>query len=84
MKYLLIFLLLVGCSTVTPVESKFPAAVPELMERCPDLKQTPQTDKLSVVVDVVVDNYATYHECQAKVDGWNEWYKKQKEIFESK
>lgn len=83
MKYLLLVLLLAGCSIVTPVERKFPDAVPELTQKCPDLKQTPPTEKLSVVIDVVVDNYATYHECQAKVDSWNEWYLKQKEIFES-
>lgn len=82
MKYLLI-LLLSGCSTLLPVHNKFPDPVPQLTEKCPTLKQTPPTEKLSEVIDVVVDNYTTYHDCQAKVDGWNEWYIKQKKIFES-
>lgn len=82
MRYLLV-LLLSGCSMLVPVQDKFPDPVPELTQKCPDLKQTPQTEKLSEVIDVVVDNYSTYHECQAKVDSWNEWYNKQKKIFES-
>jgi hypothetical protein len=31
----------------------------------------------------VVENYAHYHECSARVELWNEWYTKQREIFES-
>ena len=76
-------LLLAACSTVTPVERKFPSVPKDLMEACPDLKQTQQTDKLSDVLKVVVDNYGQYHECKIKVDTWAEWYKTQKEIFES-
>ena len=53
------------------------------MEACPDLKKTDQTEKLSEVLKVVVDNYGQYHECKIKVDTWAEWYKTQKDIFES-
>lgn len=80
MRYLLLTLLLAGCSVV-PVQRDFPEAPTELQNPCPDLKQTPQTDKLSEVLDVVVDNYSTYHECQDRSMLWNEWYQKQKEIF---
>jgi PBP1b-binding outer membrane lipoprotein LpoB len=85
MKKLLVFsaLLLSGCATVIPVQRHFPDSVPELMQRCPDLKTTPDTTKLSDVVDVVVDNYGAYHECQNKTDKWIDWYTKQKEIFNS-
>ena len=76
-------LLMVGCSTVTPVERKFPSAPKDLMEACPDLKQTDATDKLSDVLKVVTDNYSQYHECRIKVDTWVEWYKTQKQIFDS-
>ena len=75
-------IMLVGCSSV-PVERKFPEVPSELMETCPDLKQTQPTEKLSEVLKVVVDNYGQYHECRLKADTWIEWYKTQKNIFES-
>lgn len=80
MRYTLLALLLVGCSVV-PVQRDFPEAPAELQKSCPDLKQTPKTEKLSEVIDIVVDNYSTYHECQELNMRWNEWYTKQREIF---
>ena len=74
--------MLVGCSSV-PVKRTFPEVPSELMEVCPDLKQTQPTEKLSEVLKVVVDNYGQYHECRLKMDTWVEWYKTQKNIFES-
>jgi hypothetical protein len=54
------------------------------MSACPDLALVdPTTDKLSVVVDVVTDNYAQYQYCQVKVGGWIKWYNTQKDIFDS-
>ena len=76
-------LFLVACSTVTPVERKFPSVPSDLMEACPELKQTQPTDKLSDVLKVVVDNYGQYHECRIKSDAWIEWYNKQQQIFNS-
>ena len=75
-------LLLTGCLT-TPVKRNFPEVPKELMEACPDLKTVPETEKLSEVLKVVVDNYVQYHECKIKVDTWVEWYKTQKQIFDS-
>ncbi len=75
-------LLLVGC-TATPVKRNFPEVPKELVESCPDLKTVETTEKLSDVLKVVVDNYGQYHECRIKVDAWNEWYKTQKQIFDS-
>ena len=74
--------LLTGCLT-TPVKRNFPEVPQELMEACPDLKLVEPTEKLSDVLKVVTDNYGQYHECKIKVDTWVEWYKTQKEIFES-
>lgn len=76
-------LLLSGCLVSTPVKRNFPEVPKELMEACPDLKKTDQTEKLSEVLKIVVDNYGQYHECKIKVDTWVEWYKTQKDIFES-
>ena len=85
MKRLLLLIpivLLAGC-LATPVKRNFPEVPKELMEACPDLKTVEQTEKLSEVLKVVVDNYGQYHECKIKVDTWVEWYKTQKQIFDS-
>lgn len=84
MKYLLIFLLLAGCSTTVPVARKFPDVPKVLKEACVPLSQIKKdTNKLSEVIIVVSSNYTEYHKCSDKVDMWTEWYISQKEIFES-
>lgn len=85
MKKLLLIsvLILTGC-VETPVARHFPEVPSELLVACPDLKQVdPNTTKLSEVVSVVASNYGQYNECKIKVDAWIEWYKTQKEIFDS-
>jgi len=72
-----------GCLHTTPVKRKFPEVPQELVQACPDLKLVEPTEKLSDVLKVVTDNYSQYHECKIKVDTWIEWYKSQKQIFES-
>jgi hypothetical protein len=83
MRYLLIALLLAGCSTTVPVQPKFPKATPELMKQCESLKKI-EGDKVSItdMLKVVVTNYTLYYECSTKVDGWQEWYTEQKKIYE--
>ena len=80
---LLPVVLLGGCLATAPVTVKFPEVPQELMKACPNLKQTEPTAKLSDVLKVVTDNYSQYHECRVEVDSWIEWYKTQKQIFES-
>ena len=75
-------LLLTGCLN-TPVQRSFPEVPEELKVACPDLMLLEPTTKLSEVVSVVTKNYGQYQECQIKVDTWIEWYKTQKQIFES-
>lgn len=77
---LLAAVMLVGCTAV-PVKQKFPEVPSELLETCPDLKQTQPTEKLSDVLKVVVENYGQYHECRLKADTWVEWYKTQRDIY---
>lgn len=79
---LLAVLSLVGCSAV-PVARHFPEVPADLQVACPDLKETTVTDKLSEVITVVTVNYSQYHECRIKVETWIDWYKSQKEIFDS-
>ncbi len=80
---LLPLLLIVGCTATVPVKRNFPGVPEELMKACPALKTVdPGTEQLSKVVGVVADNYAQYHECKIKVDGWIEGYNAQKKIFD--
>lgn len=84
MRYLLVALLLTGCSTLVPVKAKFPELPSELAVECPDLEKLPaETNRLSDVVSNVSKNYGTYYECQARKEAWVEWYKAQKQIFET-
>ena len=83
MRYLLIALLLSGCSTLVPVKQSFPELPSELAVECPNLKQLPpETTKLTDVVSTVSENYGTYYECQARKEAWVEWYKAQKQIYD--
>lgn len=85
MKYasLFLILLLTACVSV-PVAPKWPAVPADLKESCNKLKLVPtDTKKLSVVVETVVDNYARFHECSIKVEGWTEWYEEQRQIYET-
>lgn len=85
MKKLLILPLFVlsGCSiTAVPVTPNFPEAPATLQEKCAELKEVAEGASLTEFTKIVVENYILYHECSRKVEGWNEWYAKQKAIFE--
>jgi len=78
--------LLSGCAMFTkflPAKPKFPEPIKELTEPCPDLKKI-EGDKIAIteLLRSVVENYTMYYECSLKNDGWNDWYKKQKEIYD--
>ena len=83
MRYLLLLLLLTGCSTTVPVTAKFPEAPSEILQKCPALKQLGEDVKLSEVAKNITYNYTLYYECVIKHDAWIEWYQSQKKIFES-
>jgi hypothetical protein len=78
----MILLLLTGCSTTVPVKVKFPEAPSVLLEPCKPLEQLSNDAKLSDVARSVTLNYSSYYECTTKHEGFVEWYKKQKQIFE--
>ena len=84
MRYLLLCLLIAGCSTTVPVARKFPDVPVTLTEKCENLKKI-EGDKTSIteMLKVVVQNYTLYYECSTKVEGWNEWYLEQKKTFDS-
>ena len=86
MKILLILFssFLVGCSTIVPVERKFPEAPPLLLEKCAELQKTKDNASLSEVIKVVSSNYSLYHDCSSKHNAFIDWYETQKKIFEGK
>jgi len=83
MKYLLLVLMLVGCSTTVPVTAKFPEAPKYSLQSCPQLQLLKEDSKLSDIATTITINYSTYYDCAVKNDAWIEWYKIQKHIFES-
>ena len=78
-----LFVLLTACSVV-PVKRNFPDAPEILSKSCEDLK-TLEGDKVAItdMLKTIVENYRMYYECSNKVDGWQDWYKDQKHIFDS-
>jgi hypothetical protein len=83
MKYTLLILFLLTACTPVPVKQSWPDVPSNIKTECPNLKLIEkQKPELTDVLDVVVDNYAYYHECQAKVQSWNEWYDEQKKIHD--
>ena len=82
MRYLLLTLLLVGCTSV-PVKQKFPEVPKVMQEKCPELKVIVENAKLSDISKTIAENYTAYHECNIKNDAWIEWYDTQRKIFES-
>jgi hypothetical protein len=83
MRYLLLVLILTGCSTTVPVTAKFPNVPERLLVKCPQLEKLENEVKLSDISKTVTNNYTTYYECAVKHDAFVEWYKIQKNIFES-
>ena len=75
-------LFMTGC-VATPVAREFPAIPAGLTAAGAALADVPVTDRLSVVLATVTQNYAQYKECSIRVDSWNTWYNEQKKIFDS-
>ena len=74
-------ILLTGCASTQPIANKFPDSNEYLMEVCPKLETIDKPEiVLSEFMKVITRNYTKYHECANKVNAWQEWYKKQKDI----
>jgi len=84
MRYLIVLILLgLSACTAVPVTADFPAAPDALMVKCPELK-TIAGEKVTIVdfTRTVTENYTTYYECAARSEAWQEWYTRQKQIWE--
>lgn len=73
---------LTGCMSV-PIQQKFPDVPEEITKPCVDLKKIKEEASLSEIAKTVTENYNLYYECSIKHEAFNEWYKSQKQIFES-
>ena len=63
---------------------KFPEAPQEMLQPASDLKTLPEDKKnLTDLLENVNENYGTYYQLKEKYEAWIEWYKSQKQIFES-
>ena len=84
-KFLLLpLVMLSGCAIhAVPVTPRFPEAPATLQEKCEALKEVAADATLTEFTRTVVENYVLYHECSRKVEGWNEWYTRQRDIFET-
>jgi hypothetical protein len=66
-----------------PAKPKFPDAIKELQQPCPELK-TIEGNQVAIteLLKAVVENYTLYYDCSLKNEGWNKWYVEQKQIYE--
>lgn len=80
---LIVAVSLTGCTAFLPVKPKFPEPAKGLTKPCPDLKKI-EGNRVAItdLLKTVVENYGLYHECSLKNEGWNEWYKEQKRIYD--
>lgn len=61
----------------------FPDAPPTLMKPAPVLKELGADEtNLSDLLDNANENYGNFYELKERYLAWQEWYKKQKTIFE--
>lgn len=78
--FFLIFL--AGCQPIPIVVNyPWPEIPPVLTNGCPNLTLAPTSKELSSLLNTVAENYAKYHECQARVDLWREWYQINQEAY---
>ena len=79
-----VLLTMLGCSTTVPLSQKFPEAPQQLMDPAPELIPLPENEKtLTDLIENANTNYGQYYDLKAKYQTWQEWYKQQKQIFES-
>lgn len=73
-------LLLAGCVHNPPAKPEWPKA--PNVGQCPELSDAMPSEKLSELLSTVTANYGKYHECRARVEAWEQWYKDQKRIYD--
>ena len=84
MRYLIVlaFLLLVGCTVPVPLAQDFPEVPKSFMAAPAPLKEVPDNSTFSAMLDIMLDNYSLYYLLTDDIKSWQEWYVKNKEIFD--
>lgn len=73
-----------GCATTVPITKSFPIAPDPLLLKCEKLETINKpTVVLSELMKTVVSNYTKYHGCAELVNAWQDWYTKQKHVFDA-
>ena len=80
-KFILCSVLFLSACTL-PVKQEFPSVPKTLMEQPVPLKVVPENSSFSVMLDTMLDNYSSYYVISQRLSAWQEWYNKQKSIFE--
>ena len=63
---------------------QWPEAPPNLMEPASNLDSLPEDKKsLTDLIQNANENYGKYYQLKEKYEGWQDWYKSQKQIYES-
>jgi hypothetical protein len=68
--------------TATSILLHNSASKGEVSRSTTDINGTTTEVKASELLTTVVENYGTYYELVEKLQGWQDWYYKQKKIFE--
>lgn len=77
--YILVCMMgLAGCQTI-PAKPEWPKE-PDVGV-CPELVDAVPSEKLSDLLTTITANYGEYHNCQARVEAWQQWYKDQEKIY---
>lgn len=75
-------LMITACTKAVPVKEHFPEAPAVLLEPLPNLiPLTSNKIELSTILDNANTNYGEFYKLREKMEGWQDWYIKQKEIF---
>ena len=81
-KIYILLLLLVGCQSV-PTKRNFPEPPSDLIVSSKLILLDSNTTKISDLLQSANQNYGSYYILKAKNDAWIEWYKQQKNIWNS-
>lgn len=73
--------MLTACSTPVPLSNTFPSVPASFMTVPEPLTEVPDNSSFSQMLDVMLVNYGKYYDVSAQLKSWQEWYIKNKEIF---
>ena len=70
-----------GCASKVPVYPEFPKVPEEFLETPKCLTEAKESDRMSDLLNTVVENYSICNNNYDRLILWQTWYKKQQENF---